>query len=267
MPTRNGGSNANSLQSELSESLRAKAESLRADNEREKKEVYDTEREFEKVVEQERMRIEREVADEMKDRKWSVDREAQAKREAEAKSAEEQAKAEEEREGKLKVKYETLNNEASIFAQKIDKKVLGDFLPRPFSTGNKNEQGKNLNSNLTVPWAFAGSYERKMLADAPEAAWDAVNTFFESHADDKAGVEEALGVAYRVGASKGYDPEKPKIDIDQAPKNLKEYEVPTDAQHKAGLKNMKIAEKYIRTILKGAKEKDMRFDQDGNERA
>ena len=156
MPTRTGGSEANSLKSDLSDKLRAKANALRAENESEKKEVYDTEREFQKVVEQERMRIEREVADEMKDRKWAVDREAQAKREAEAKSAEEQAKAEEEREGKLKVKYETLNADAHSKIAKVDQAVLGDYLPHAFAAGNSNERGKFLNPELYIPWSFSG---------------------------------------------------------------------------------------------------------------
>jgi hypothetical protein len=262
----NNAREGRAAKSELSDRLRAKAEELRRQNEAEKKEVEQTNDDYNNTVEQERIRIEEEVMREMKDRKWSVDREAQAKREAEARKAEEEAKAEEGRESRLKIKYETLNDEANTSAKKIDQSVLGDFMPRPFSAGNDNKKGKNLNPELYIPWSFSGDYQRKMLAEAPEAIWDAVNTFFESHADDKAGVEEALGVAYRMGAGKGYDPDRPKIDIDRAPKNLKESEVPSDAQHKSGLKNMKAAEKYIRKILKNAKEKDMGFDQDGNER-
>jgi hypothetical protein len=250
--------------SELSERLRAKAESLRRENEAENKEVEQTNDDYNNTVEQERIRIEEEVMREMKDRKWSVDREAQAKREAEAKLAEAAAKAEEEREDAIKTEWAEINNDRIDFSIKKEKAVLADYLPRPFAVGNNNEQGKNLNRNLYVPWSFSGSYERKMIEGAPKSIRAAVETFFEAHADDQTGIEDALTKAYESSIKNPAFLYDPYSDEPELPKNIDE--LPSRADHKVALKNVERAEKYIRKILKNAKKEDMRFDEDGNER-
>ena len=88
--------------SELSESLRAKAQELLRKNEAERADAERNETEYDKAMKSAIMRAQDEVDEEFKGMRLEVDEEEQSKREAEARKAEEDAKAEEEREAREK---------------------------------------------------------------------------------------------------------------------------------------------------------------------
>lgn len=239
-------SQGRTARSELSERLRAKAEELRKTNAKEIDEVNQTETEYNDVLEQQYIRLQEELAREMKDRKWSVDQQEQAKRELEAKKAEMEAEAEEAREGKLKSIMAGMKDDQDDLTKRLDSKITKEFIP-------KLGGGMGSNPNLYMPWDFSGDYERKTIASAPAEIKSAVRAFFEAHGDGSAGVKEAMEEAYTyklAGKSVEGDPSK----------------IPSTKEHDSGLDNIDKAGKYIKSILKNAKRSDLRFDEDGNER-
>ena len=239
------------LQSDLSRKLRDKASALREENEKEKQEVAKTEQEYNDTVEQERIRIEEEVMKEMKDRKWSVDREAQEKREVEAKLAEEQAVAEEKRERELKYKWEGMVEGIESKIKKNNNKIKEDFL----TFGSKNL----LNKELKFPIAWSDTFMRKVMKDVPDEIRSAVSHLFESTSEDRFDFSKASQIAYANGSGKS-------TSIDERIENLSEKDVPSAEEHKAGLKSVQTFEKFVRKMLASTKEKDLAWDEDGNYR-
>lgn len=242
-------SQGRAARSELSERLRAKAEELRKQNEAEKKEVEATETEYNDVLEQQYIRLQEELAKEMKDRKWSVDKQEQAKRELEAKKAEMEAEAEEAREKAVKQAWNTKATEGSKVIEKAEKKITEDFL---------SFRGKNLNPALTKPQVWRRSFENEWIDKAPTELKDALETLFDSTHEDRFDLREGMQVAYLAGGGKNGDfYHEPKENA----------RLPDDKEHKAGLKNMAKFEKFVRKMMLATTEKDNAFDENGNERA
>jgi len=234
--------------SELSRSLRAKAEELRKANAKEIDEVNQTETEYNDVLEQQYIRLQEELAREMKDRKWSVDQQEQAKRELEAKKAEMEAEAEEAREKAVKQAWESKQSEGSKVIDKVEKKISDDFL---------SFRGKNLNPAITKPQVWRRSFENEWIDKAPEELKDALETLFDSTHEDRFDLKESMQIAYAVGGGKNGDfYHEPKENA----------RLPDDKEHKAGLKNMAKFEKFVRKMLVATTEKDNAFDENGNER-
>jgi hypothetical protein len=242
-------SQGRAAKSELSERLRARAEELRRQNEAEKKEVEATETEYNDVLEQQYIRLQEELAKEMKDRKWSVDKQEQAKRELEAKKAEMEAEAEEAREKAVKEAWYAKSEQGAEAIKKAEKKIVDDFL---------SLDGKSLNPAITKPQIWRGSFENKWIDKAPAELKDALETLFDSTHDDRFDLKKSMQVAYLAGGGKNGDfYHEPKENA----------RLPDDKEHKAGMKNMAKFEKFVRKMLVATTEKDNAFDENGNERA
>jgi hypothetical protein len=242
-------SQGRAAKSELSERLRRNADALRRKNEDEKKEVEETETEYNDVLEQQYIRLQEELSREMKDRKWSVDQQEQAKRELEAKKAEMEAEAEETREKAVKQAWESKQEQGSDAIGKATKKIADDFL---------NLDGKSLNPDITKPQIWSGNFERKWMDKAPEELKGALQHLFESTEDDRFDLEKAMQIAYGAGSG-GRD-----SDFYHIPKKFDN--IPDDKEHQAGIKTMAKFEKFVRKMLVATTEKDNRFDENGNER-
>lgn len=247
-------------ESELSESLRAKARELRDKNEREKREAATNQKDYDDALKSAYMRAEEETDQEFRGMRMSVDEDEQAKRDAEANSAEEAAKAEEARE-----EAETAKNDEFVESVKKD---LENYRSLSYDdwTGaswyRSVEGSDNPNVRGLEPNLWASDKDRKYLTDdyieksvkaAPAAIQEAVaeamecwraNGRSDSYPGERAEkLYVGLLTAYRSGSKDGQSALTPEL-------------------HQKGLQLSSKADAYIAKVLKGSSKHIV--DADGN---
>ncbi len=271
--------------SELSRSLRAKAQYLRVKNEAERQEAEQNETEYDRAMKSAIMRAQDEVDEEFKGKRMEVDEEEQSKREAEALKAEEDAKAEEAREAA---------EESARKAREANVKTVETDLensPHPHSNwgylksewakasgvdaGDKPSLYPDTDGNLEDRLYLKPEYIAKAIENAPAAIRDAVKASLDAFSLDnvlkltKSGnrqpiqfslyddVASGFYSAYLKGAfGKGANKGKADLEMGSVYGRYRaiapDGEPATTKQHDAGMKRMRQLDTYLAKVLKNS---------------
>ena len=283
MPTRTGGSEANSLKSELSRSLRAKAQGLLEDNEREKSEAEKNENEYDKALKSAYARAEDDTDEEFKGKRMSIDEAEHAKREKEAEEANIKAREEELRE--LREEAELASKKAKeVDSDKVKSDLMGSSHPYSQMGYDESKWSQGLKSSIgregmpfdtdTQPKNreyLTQEYIDKSLASAPASIKDAAKEALEQaslkgnndlmKATDAGSYfrsTENLGGAFNMAYLKGaFGKNADKADVNVEGKYTRvstpDGEPVTMKQHTAGMKAMQKLDTFLGKVFKGAK--------------
>lgn len=255
---------ASSVRSEISDSLRKKAEELIEKNKSERAEAEANRREYEQALQSELARVEEEVRASMAGRKTSVNEKDQNARRKEAEKMLERVREEERKEMETFRKYDALSF-------KVNEKV---------KSASKNLQRATLTTlgveNLRDgKWKWNDNFVKKWTDKAPEEIKDLVKEYFKNQnnsADSERGKrinakelvfdENLLFKSFAVNEKVknfvyAYNFGKNYLIPEVTNQNIKDF--PTEKEYSSGLKKMDKLEKFLIKAIKSTEQSD-RFD-------